>query len=288
MIDNIEERLAKDEWQYLIEKYPNVAFNYKTFDGKLQSKKDGYNLIVICEAKTTMPEQWTPITLRQYDGVITWNEKFYEEHKHELNMKMIKGCLWCNSYYELDSFKSYEEKLNKVCMMSKKYFVGGRSGDIVHLRGEAVKQLSKEIEVDVWCTQRWGGERYKGTVESPIHHSHINHLRKLNEYRFSLCFDPVYHEYWSCGLVTERLFNCFKSKTVPIYFGCYNIEDFVPTSLFVDFRKFNRNYKVLADYLNSMSKDQWTDMTEAAFEWNKTNRIGSVEDLESTIREFNL
>ena len=88
--------------------------------------------------------------------------------------------------------------------------------------------------------------------------------------------------------MTERMFNCFKAKTIPIYIGCYNIEEHVPKDLFIDFREFKDNPHKLAEHLKSFDKSKWEDMTERAFEWNKANRIGNVEDLEATISEFNL
>jgi hypothetical protein len=286
-VTDIQERLDKNEWLYLIDKYPQVAFNYRNFDGSYNSRERGFRILYTAEPYIGMPEQWDYEMLKQYDGVITFNRKFINDHQDRLNMKLVHGCLACNAYYQLDSFKSYEERVPGVCVLNKLYHVG-RPGEIVGIRDEFVRQIRPELPVHIWSQMKWGGARYKGPVNSPIHHSHITQLQKINEYRFCFCPESSYHEYWTWDFMTERMFNCFKSKTVPIYIGCYNIEEHVPKDLFIDFREFYGDYNRLTDYLLSFPQSQWEDMTERAFEWNKTNRIGNVEDLEATINEFSL
>jgi hypothetical protein len=287
VITDVEERLRKDEWLYLIEKYPHVAFNYQNFNGSLNSRERGFRFLYIAEPYIGMPPQWTYDVIKQYDGVITYNSKFYNDYKDRLNMRLVSGCLSCNAYYHLDDFKSYDERIPGACILNRVYNTG-KEGDIVMLRVEIADNL--DLPVHVWSHVRWGGAKFKGKVPSPIHYGHINHLRKINEYRFCICFESSYHEYWSWDFITERMFNCFKAKTVPIYIGCYNIEQHVPKELFIDFREFyhprRRDYRKLSQHLVSFPKNQWEDMTEKAFEWNKTNRIGNVEDIETVIGEL--
>jgi len=266
-----------------------VAFNYRRFDGQLNTRDKGYRILCIAEPYIEIPEQWDYNTIRQYDGSITYNSKFYRDNKNRLNLKLVHGCMTCNSYYHLEEFKSYEERIPGACILNRSYNTGKES-DIVYLREEIANNLHHEIPVHIWSHVKWGGSKFKGVVKSPIHHSHTNHLKKINEYRFCICFESSYHEYWSWDFITERMFNCFKSKTVPIYIGCYNIEQHVPKDLFIDFRDYydtnHRDYDRLSSDLANFPRNKWEDMTERAFEWNKTNRIGNIEDLESTIIEF--
>jgi hypothetical protein len=201
-------------------------------------------------------------------------------------MKLVKGCLACNGYYNLNHFRNYEERISGACILNNLYHTG-IIGDIIYLREEIVNNL--KYTVDIWSKNKWSSG-FKGTVNSPIHHSHINHLDKINEYKFCICFESLYHEYYSWDFMTERMFNCFKAKTIPIYIGCYNIEQHVPKELFIDFREYynpkKRDYNSLSSLLKSFPKNKWEDMTEKAFEWNKTNRIGNIEDIENTISEL--
>lgn len=281
VINDVDIRLQKDEWWYLIEKYPTVAFNYKNFNGKLNDAASGYKIIYIAEPLTGMPEQWNIELLKQYQHVITYNEKFYNDYNKIIPMTLTQGCLFCNFYYNLNSFVNYKDRINELCVLNSLHN-SGQEGDIYYLRKLIVNDFKEDKRVlpAVWSKTKWGEESYKGSI--PYYHSHLKNLEKLSQYKFSLCFESIYHPYWSWGFVTERLFNSFKAKTIPIYYGCYNIEDLVPLELFIDYRNFGNN-KELIDFLISISEEQYHEMTEKAYKWVQTCRIGNIEDLEKVI-----
>lgn len=86
---------------------------------------------------------------------------------------------------------------------------------------------------------------YKGTVESKVD--------VLQQYKFSICFENSNIYY---GYITEKLFDCFASGTVPVYYGAPNVGDYIPDNCYIDFRNFN-SYDQLYDYLKSMSADEY-------------------------------
>lgn len=291
--NDLQERLLKNEWLYLQEKYPRVAFNIKPDRPRLDGRFPKMNLptfgffhLLQLEPYNAMPEQWDPEILSQYNSVITYNRKFYAEFKNRLKMHLITGCTFFNRYYECSKFVSYEEKINGVVCVNKLYTVpNNQGGHVVHKREEVMSSLKIDSMVKhVFAPVAWGGAMYQGPTEvyNPGHSTLLNLLAK---YKFNLCFESLYHEYWSWDFMTERLFNCFEAKTVPIYWGCYNIEDWVPTDLFIDYRQF-KGPEDLSKYLLNFPKDKYIQMIENAFEWNKTNQIGSVENLEKVLRQL--
>jgi hypothetical protein len=112
--------------------------------------------------------------------------------------------------------------------------------------------------------------------------SSLDKLKVLDKYRFNLCFENAYHEMWSMDYITEKITDCFKAKCIPIYWGCYNIEERIPKDLYVDYRYF-KDVHTLAEHLNSISKEQYIDMTEKAFEWEKKVKLGNIEELRSIL-----
>ena len=40
------------------------------------------------------------------------------------------------------------------------------------------------------------------------------------------------------GYMTEKIWDSFKAKTVPVYWGASNIEEYVPKNCFIDYRDF--------------------------------------------------
>ena len=284
-------RLANDEFYYLIKKYPQVAFNLRRDrpdplgrKGTANSKEFGFNHLVILEPYITIPEQWDVNVVSQFDSIVTYNRKFAEMCKGKVKTSVISGCTFMNNRYDLDSFVPYEEKIKGVCCINSMYHTG-KEGDIVYLRERVMQSLNIEpyLVKHIYGPKPWGGKYYQGPGGGRP--SHIDALRLMNLYLFRLCFESTYHPMWNWDFMTERLLDCFKTKTVPIYFGCYNIEQHVPKALFIDFRDFKSDME-LSEYLLSFPKNKYIEMTEAAYEWVKTSKLGSVEDLEIILKEL--
>jgi len=85
---------------------------------------------------------------------------------------------------------------------------------------------------------------YKGSINSKFD--------VLGDYKFCFCFENIYDIE---GYITEKIFDCFFSLTVPIYLGANNIDFFIPKNTFIDFRDFN-SIEELHNYIYSMKKDK--------------------------------
>lgn len=280
-----------DEWLRLIQDYPTVAFNVKNFNGQWNTPDRGFRCLVQCEPFIGMQENWDVGIIRKYDCVVTWNPKFYQNYIHLLpKMVLVTGCLGCNAPDPLSELVPWSKKIHGVCILNNLRGTG-LPGDIYWLRNEILQNIGGDLTRHVWCTTRWGGGYYQGAVESPYHHSHENHLKKISEYKFCIALESSYHSFWSAGFVTERILNCFRAGTVPVYMGAWDIEKYVPSDLFIDFRRFwptlesSRDYGAFTKFLMEFPQSQYEDMVGRAYEWVKTSRIGSIPDLENVLNE---
>ncbi len=70
----------------------------------------------------------------------------------------------------------------------------------------------------------------------------------LGNYTFALCFENSILKGW----ITEKIFDCFFSGTIPVYLGAPDIEDYIPRDCFIDMRNFP-DYPTLHKYLNSLT-----------------------------------
>ena len=277
----------KGEFNYLVEKYPYIAFNYAKWNGELNTRDNGKRYLFATEGYITAPKNYSYEYINKYDGFLTCNSKFKAQNP-QYNIILTNGPIKTDDYYELESFKSYDDKIKGICGMLKMYHTG-QPGDILSLRDEFMQHIKVEpnLIVHTYGPTAWGKtHHYKGFLN--YKHSHYEHLKKMNDYLFCWCPEPMYHELWSWDWITERLFNCFKSKVIPIYIGCYNIEEHVPSDLYIDFRKFQGKYDELSEYLITLSnnKKKCIDMIESAYEWNKKSRFADIEDLESIFQSL--
>lgn len=86
---------------------------------------------------------------------------------------------------------------------------------------------------------------YRGKVESKF--------ETMAKYRFTLCYENQHN---IKGLISEKIFDCFHAKCIPIFWGASNVEEYIPQDCFIDKRAFS-TYQSLLNYLTSMSEQEF-------------------------------
>jgi hypothetical protein len=81
---------------------------------------------------------------------------------------------------------------------------------------------------------------YRGQIETKT--------SVLGQYTFALCFENMILKGW----ITEKIFDCFFTGTIPIYWGAPDVETHIPPECFIDMRRF-AGYDELNDYLKSLT-----------------------------------
>lgn len=90
----------------------------------------------------------------------------------------------------------------------------------------------------------------------------------LGRYRFAICFENMLLDGW----ITEKLFDCLYSGTVPVYLGAPDIERWVPKDCFVDMRDFD-GYPELREFLHQVSPAEVRAYREAARDFIASERF---------------
>lgn len=89
---------------------------------------------------------------------------------------------------------------------------------------------------------------YKGEFDSG------DKYKILSRFKFCLCFENSR----ITGYISEKIFDCFKAKCVPIYRGAPNIDKFIPQNCYIDIGKF-KNYSDLYNYLMHMTEAEYNN-----------------------------
>jgi hypothetical protein len=88
----------------------------------------------------------------------------------------------------------------------------------------------------------------------PSYRGRIEHKREvLSRTRFSICYENVSD---LPGYITEKIFDCFFSGCVPVYWGASNIANHIPLDCFIDRRRFSDTGDVY-DFLKAMSEQEF-------------------------------
>lgn len=280
--------MTQSTWQLATTTYPHIAFNDQP------SKRNKKTVLFAVEGYNIVPSNYDVNIVSQYGGYITTNSLMYDKFKPMFGERcwLLNGCVrWDDINPHFDQFTAYDQKKNAVCLIQR-HRVNKAVGDLVQLRTQTMVNLNNHsMTADCFGKVPYNGNLYKGPIgNNPIEQSPstISKLVTLSQYRFNLCFENVYHPTWSYDMLTEKMIDCFRAKTVPIYYGCYNIQDIIPDSMYVDFRRFaNKPPQMLVDYLNSISTQQYIDMVESAHQfvntWTEYGTVSTFTKLADTI-----
>ena len=109
---------------------------------------------------------------------------------------------------------------------------------------------------------------YKGTID-----------RKrdvLNMYTFSFIIENISQDYW----ITEKIFDSLINGVIPIYLGCKNLKDYVPSNCYIDLNSFD-SADALISYI-----DKLTDNDIFHFRKNITKFLQSSKATPFTNKHF--
>ncbi|MEK7180790.1 MAG: glycosyltransferase family 10 [Patescibacteria group bacterium] len=122
-------------------------------------------------------------------------------------------------------------------------------------RLKAIKYFSNVPGFDL-CGGGWGKRprhplylHYKKYVDRAWKGRVDDKMEVLSKYKFAICYENAPYN----GYVTEKIYDCLATGTIPIYLGAPDIETIVPSDCFIDFRKFS-GYPALHKHLLSLSE----------------------------------
>lgn len=231
--------------------------------------KDKLNLI-IWECPIIKPGNWKKQNHSYYSKVFTWNDslvdnkKYYRFHWPQSEIiKPVKPYPFNKKKFMvlINAFKTnyFPDELYSLRIKAIRFFER-RVGENFDLYGPGWnKPLSfkylfsvvkgKPLKIGDYLTDFLGGLQgfpsYRGTISDK--------LTAMRKYKYAICFENMKN---IDGYITEKIFDSFKAKCVPVYFGAKNITRYIPKNLFIDFRDF-RNFEDLYQYLTQITEKEY-------------------------------
>jgi hypothetical protein len=84
-----------------------------------------------------------------------------------------------------------------------------------------------------------------------------NKIEIISAYKFNVCFENISYP----GYITEKIFDAFLAKTIPIYYGAPDISRFIPSNTFIDASKFKK-VDYLIEYISKIESDEGSEIIE--------------------------
>lgn len=185
-----------------------------------------------------------------FDSVYTWNDidvmksnanKFYIPVVTSKNVKEVNF-----RDKKFISLVSANKNVPFIFKLASKY-----RKDLYIERKKAINFFQRLIPDDFDLYGKgWEGQlSYRGLIKED------GKLSTIAKYKYYLCFENAVAD----GYITEKIFDCFKAKTIPIYWGAPNVRKYIPYDCFIDMRDFG-NYTDLYRYLTSLTEKKYGAM----------------------------
>lgn len=195
----------------------------------------------------------------EFDYILTWKSDLLDSKKYFFfpSTKFIR-----NAKIDVENIF-----VRKLCVLINSNLTSKAEGELYSQRLKIIKWFEENHNED-FDLFGYGWDEYRLKIKSKtIFKSKLlapkrlsykgiidDKLVTMSKYKFAICFENTnnFSDY-----ISEKIFDCFLARTVPIYWGAPNIETLIPKSCFIDFREF-RSYIDLFDYINNITALEYT------------------------------
>ncbi len=168
----------------------------------------------------------------------------------------------------IPEYWSNTNRAKRIVVINGNHKPKARTSELYSKRIEAMASLSKLGVVDLygrgwakwwsrssmwlpyWTNRKKMMSIYLGECQSKY--------AVLSQYQYCLCFENMEMQ----GYVTEKIFDCLYSGTIPLYWGAPDIEALIPAAAYVDVRKYS-SWEEMWEAVGRMTDAEITAMREA-------------------------
>ena len=247
----------------------------------------GINCLLLFETPLTVPINSDYSYLNQFDEIFTWDldllkrkrsgallgkldypelteirtpnpipKEFYEPPLHlGFNGRTQFCCLIGSNRHANfpDKRELYSERVKAIRWFEKnvgnQFYLYGKGWNVPKKRlGKVGKLIYRLQKIIPFLTRRSVFPSYQGPAKSKH--------EVLSKTRFCICYENARD---LSGYLTEKIFDCLFAGCIPIYWGEPDIEKWIPSECFIDFRKFS-SYEELYKYLLNMPEEIFIEM----------------------------
>ncbi|MFW2555404.1 glycosyltransferase family 10 domain-containing protein [Aliarcobacter butzleri] len=224
--------------------------------------------LLLFESKLIKPENWDLEKHKYFNKIFTWDDRIIDNKKYfkinfahlfpesinkDLSKKeklctLIAGNKKVNHQLEL-----YSKRVEAIRWFEDNYpkdfdFYGMGWNEYTS-SNKYIRFLFRKLKLSKLFKPNFPS--YKGKVDSK--------KEVLEKYKFAICYENAKD---INGYITEKIFDCFFSGCIPIYWGANNISEHIPKECFVDKREFD-SYEKLYEFITNMAEEEYLKYLDA-------------------------
>jgi len=235
-------------------------------------------VLFLWEPPVVAEEDYGPQILENFKIIFTWNDElvdnkkyfklYYPQPDYDKSMKILnfKDKKFCTliAANKMSSHQDelYSERINAIRFFEKSspadfdLYGFGWNEKRINTRLYTNSRLNRYIRI---FRLLWKDIKFPAVSFYPSYRGSIkDKIEILSQYKFCICYENMCNVK---GYITEKIFDCFKARCIPIYLGTDNVTDFIPENTFIDKRKFS-TYDSLLSYLRNISESEYNEYIE--------------------------
>lgn len=231
-----------------------------------RGKQRGLDVLMMLEPIVVLPGEYNEEIWKHFDHIFTLCDALLNYGQTFTKIKFpradwIRPVAITEDIQERIRKYPLERKVPAICMING-YKKSNIPSELYSKRIEAARWFyeNSDIPFDVYGNPPFPLPNFKGSLALDAK------LDTLCQYRYCLCFENTNHPKFSAGYITEKILDCFEARTIPIYLGAVNLEQYMPAGCFMDFRKFS-GYADLNNFLNNLSHDEYENYIKNIDAW---------------------
>ena len=208
------------------------------------------------------PRNYNRQFIHQFSHAFLWTTKPFDG-KIPKNVTLITHPIW-DGTIPAQNYKSgqlpWGQRKNEIVLVANNK-TSARPEQLYTLRIQTMNKLMNKSH-----NMKLSGYGNKG-FKRPWYISPLKNKKQLlNTVKFNLCMENCYHPKFSHNYFTEKMFDALIAGSVPIYMGCYNIDELNLPKTYIDLRKYTSktdkgyvlsNVKGLVNEIKSFDKKKY-------------------------------
>lgn len=227
----------------------------------------GKSYLLMLETPQVVPANGISAGLAKYRKIFTWDDGLVD------GLNFIK--INFPNKIKINPLDGFSNRERFCCLISSNRALPSKDDRILYSeRVKAVRWFEHNApqDFDLYGVG-WDLPAAKGNLIGKIEHrvykilSKMHHSKPFPSYRgqvvfknevlsntrFSICYENVRD---LPGYITEKIFDCFFSGCVPVYWGASNIQDYIPRDCFIDRRQFDAMSELYA-FMKAMTESDF-------------------------------
>lgn len=229
--------------------------------------------LLIQECDVVIPRNWEKRGHEQFDAVFTWAPELVD------NVKYFKVNFSNALKVDIPGILAAREKFCVMISANKKKV---HPLELYSERERTIRWFEANCPGDFdlygigWDRRVFAGSRFVRALNRlpvlprllaphfPSYRGTLSEKRPLlSNYKFSICYENARD---IPGYITEKIFDCFLTGCIPVYWGAPDVARYIPPECFIDRRNF-KTHEDLYDFMRRMPDEEMSKKRHAMVEY---------------------